>query len=69
MSFFQKLASQAPNAPSKAALNVMVQIITSESHAANQRALAAYVYSHRVAWSKGWKALVVAIMGCVTSLY
>ena len=67
--FFQKLASQAPNASSKVALNEMVQMIKAEAGTSNQKALGAYIYAHRLAWTKGWKALTAAIMGCVTSLY
>lgn len=66
---FQKLASQAPNASTKTVLTEMAQILKHESSLYSTHAFAAYVASHRTAWTKGWKSFASAVMSCVTSLY
>ena len=67
--FFQKLASEAPNAATKTLMNDLAQYIKAESKATSAKALGAYFYAHRVQWTKGWKAFIAATMTCVTSLY
>ncbi len=67
--FFQKLASEAPNASTKSVLTAMVQIIQHESNFTSDKAFAAYVATHNGTWTKGWKSFASAVMSCVTSLY
>jgi hypothetical protein len=67
--FFQTLAAQAPNAATKTMMNDMAQYIKAEANATSAKALGAYLYAHRIQWTKGWKAFIAAAMACVTSLY
>ena len=67
--FFQKLASEAPNAATKTLMNDLAQYVKAGANATSAKALGAYFYAHRVQWTKGWKAFLRATMSCVTSLY
>ncbi|MDE3082040.1 MAG: hypothetical protein KGJ39_01320 [Acidobacteriota bacterium] len=67
--FFQRLASQAPNAATKTLMNDLVQYVKAGANATSAKALGAYLVAHRAQWTKGWKAFISATMACVTSLY
>ena len=67
--FFQKLASQAPNAATRTLMNDLVHYIKAGATATSAKALGAYLVAHRAQWTKVWRAFISATMACVTSLY
>ncbi len=67
--FFQKLASQAPNAATRTLMGDLVQYVKAGANATSAKALGAYLVAHRAQWTKGWKGFISATMACVTSLY
>jgi len=65
--FFQKLASQAPNAASKTVLNELATIIKYEASTSNYKALGAYLVKNKTQWANGWKAFAAAVLNCAKS--
>lgn len=62
--FYEKLASEAPNAATKNTLNEVVTILQFESKKLSTSALDAYVLANKAKWLSGTKALAKAIESC-----
>lgn len=63
--FYEKLASEAPNAATKSTLDEVVAILKNESKKQALTTLEAYVASHKTKFEAGAKALAKAIEACV----
>ncbi len=66
--FYAKLASEAPNASSKAVLNEVVVVLKDYIASKSLPKLDAYIIKNQAAWTKGAKALAAAIISCAKSL-
>jgi hypothetical protein len=62
--FYQKLASEAPNAKTKQELNGLVTILMYEANSTSLTSLESYIAANGVAYANGLKALVSALMSC-----
>jgi hypothetical protein len=62
---FEKLASEAPNASSKTALNQLVTIMKAEETSTTLAKLDAAVAVNSKKWTTDWEALVKALLSCV----
>jgi len=62
--FYERLASEAPNAKTKQELNELVTILKYEANSTSLSGLESYVSTHGVAWANGLKALISAFMSC-----
>jgi hypothetical protein len=62
--FYETLASEAPNANTKTALDEVVTILKYESNEKSLTSLEAYVTTNKVKFENGTKALVKAIVSC-----
>lgn len=67
--FWEKLASEAPSASTKAVLNELVTILKYSANAKNYTQIGAYVAAHEKWWVNGWKAYAHDVMTCATSYY
>ncbi len=63
--FYEKLASEAPNAKTKTELNELVTILNYEADSTKLTSLEAYIAANGTAWANGLKALVSSLMACV----
>jgi hypothetical protein len=68
LSFYKKLASQAPNAKTKKVLNELVTILKYEAKQKNLKTLGKYIAKNQKQWSNGWKAFAGAVLSCAKSL-
>ena len=66
--FYEKLASEAPNAASKSVLNAVVTVLKDYVSSKSLPKLDAYIAANHAAWTKGTKALAAAIISCAKSL-
>jgi hypothetical protein len=62
--FYQKLASEAPNATTKSTLNEVVAILQWEAKKQSITSLEGYIAANRVKFENGTKALAKAIENC-----
>lgn len=62
--FYEKLASEAPNAKTKQELNELVTILKYEANSTSLKSLESYIGANGVAYANGLKALVSAFMSC-----
>lgn len=68
LSFYKKLASEAPNTKTKKVLNELVTILKYEAKQKNLKALAKYIAKNQKQWANGWKAFAGAVLSCAKSL-
>lgn len=62
--FYEKLASEAPNAKTKQELNEIVTILKYEATSTTVTGLESYLAANSVAYANGVKAMVKAFMSC-----
>jgi hypothetical protein len=65
--FYSKLASEAPNAASKAVLNEVVTVLKYYVSSTSLTKLDANVLKYQAKWKAGAKALAAAIISCAKS--
>jgi hypothetical protein len=61
---FKKLASEAPSAKTKSALNELVTILNYEATSTSISGLAAYISANRTQYANGFLALTKSLMSC-----
>jgi len=61
---FKKLASEAPSAKTKSALNELVTILKYESTSTSISGLGAYISANRTQYANGFLALTKSLMSC-----
>jgi len=66
--FYQKLASEAPNAATKSVLNEVVVVLKYYENSTSLAKLDASVLKYQAKWTKGAKALANAVVSCAKSL-
>jgi hypothetical protein len=66
--FYEKLASQAPNAATKAVLNEVVVVLKYYVSSSNLAKLNASVLKYHAKWAAGAKALAKAVVSCAKAL-
>jgi hypothetical protein len=66
--FYEKLASEAPNAASKKVLTEIVTVLKDYTSAKSYAKLTAYELANKAKWEAGTKALAAAIISCAKSL-
>jgi hypothetical protein len=66
--FYEKLASEAPNAATKSVLNEVVVVLKYYVSSSSLAKLDASVLKYHAQWTKGSKALAAAIVSCAKSL-
>jgi hypothetical protein len=66
--FYEKLASEAPNAPTKAVLNEVVVVLKYYVSSSSITKLDANVAEYSAKWAAGAKALAKVIISCAKSL-
>jgi hypothetical protein len=62
--FYEKLASEAPNAKTKNELNELVTILKYEANSTSLTGLESYIAANGVKYANGLKALVSSLMSC-----
>ena len=62
--FYEKLATEAPNAKTKVILNEIVTIFKAEASSKSLKGLESYIYTHHANFAKSSKALAGAIVAC-----
>src|SRR5665213_2749542 len=68
LSFYKKLASEAPNAKTKKVLNELVTILKYEASQKDMKALSKYIVKNQKYWVKASKSFATAIITCAKSL-
>lgn len=66
--FYQKLASEAPNAATKSILNEVVVVLKYYENSTSITKLDASVLKYQAKWTAGAKALAKAVVACVKTL-
>ncbi len=66
--FYEKLASEAPNAATKSVLNEVVVVLKYYQNSTSLAKLDASVLKYNAKWEAGSKALAKAIISCAKSL-
>jgi hypothetical protein len=64
LSYYRKLAAEAPNAAVKHELTQLIAIMTYESATTSRSKLAAYVNANQVTWASDWTLFARAIVAC-----
>ena len=62
--FYEKLASEAPNAKTKVILNEIVTILKAEASSTSIKGLETYIFAHHANFAKSSKAVAEAIVAC-----
>lgn len=65
--FYEKLASEAPNASTKSVLNAVVSVVKSYASSSSLSKLNSYLLKYHAKWTAGSKALSAAIKSCAKS--
>jgi hypothetical protein len=66
--FYEKLASEAPNASTKSLLNAVVAVLKYYASSTSLPKLNGYILKYHSKWAAGSKALATAIISCAKSL-
>jgi hypothetical protein len=66
--FYEKLASEAPNASTKSLLNAVVAVLKYYASSSSLPKLNGYILKYHSKWTAGSKALASAIISCAKSL-
>jgi len=66
--FYERLASEAPNASTKSLLNAVVSVLKYYASSSSLPKLNGYILKYHAKWTAGSKALASAIISCAKSL-